>query len=214
MRGRIAVGVALALAASACAASEVVAHQLSGRGGGSWKGGGHRMVSKPITRTFPAHSLQGPHVRHRRFTGGAFGFYGVVASPGIVYAPPVGYVDSPVYFVPPAAAAPPVTNVISVAPAPPAPPIPPPPSVVEYSTGRYELRGDGTATPYVWVWVPNPPAEPPPAAVSTEPPASAGPPARRRQELYRWTDEHGVLHLTDRWEIVPPEHRDRARPPS
>jgi hypothetical protein len=35
------------------------------------------------------------------------------------------------------------------------------PTVVYYPHGRYELRGDGTTTPYQWVWIPNPPAAPP-----------------------------------------------------
>ena len=38
------------------------------------------------------------------------------------------------------------------------------PRVVQYAHGRYELRGDGVSTPYVWVWIPNgPPALPGPA---------------------------------------------------
>ena len=43
------------------------------------------------------------------------------------------------------------------------------PTVVQYSTGRYELRGDGIYTPDQWVWIPNahplpPPPPPPPAS--------------------------------------------------
>jgi hypothetical protein len=37
--------------------------------------------------------------------------------------------------------------------------------VVTYPEGRYELRGDGVATPYYWVWIPRgatPPSPPPP----------------------------------------------------
>lgn len=37
--------------------------------------------------------------------------------------------------------------------------------VVNYPSGRYELYGDGTTTPYYWVWVPAGtalPAPPPP----------------------------------------------------
>src|SRR5262245_59025954 len=42
--------------------------------------------------------------------------------------------------------------------------------------GRYELRGDGVTTPYVWAWIPNPPPPPPPAAPPpAEPPASIDP---------------------------------------
>jgi hypothetical protein len=28
------------------------------------------------------------------------------------------------------------------------------PRVVQYATGRYELRGDGVSVPWVWVWIP------------------------------------------------------------
>ena len=42
---------------------------------------------------------------------------------------------------------------------------PPSGTVVQYAHGRYELRGDGVAVPYTWVWVPNlPPPPPPPPA--------------------------------------------------
>jgi hypothetical protein len=214
--------VALVLALGAALATEAPA--FSGKGGRA-RGGGHRMVSTPFApHPFPAHSLQGhpirpfpqPRFHQKKHSGGAFGFFGVATTPLVVYAPPVAYA-APAYAEPPAYYAPTVTNIITVAPAP-APTAPPPPSVVEFSTGRYELRGDGITAPYAWVWVPNPPPappSPPPAPPAVEAPAPAEPPApRRRQALYRWTDEQGVLHLTDRWEIVPREHRGRFEPPS
>jgi hypothetical protein len=40
--------------------------------------------------------------------------------------------------------------------------------VVNYPSGRYELYGDGAATPYYWVWIPAGstfPAPPPPPAI-------------------------------------------------
>jgi hypothetical protein len=40
--------------------------------------------------------------------------------------------------------------------------------VVNYSTGRYELYGDGISTPYYWVWIPAGtmiPAPPPPPSI-------------------------------------------------
>jgi hypothetical protein len=40
--------------------------------------------------------------------------------------------------------------------------------VINYSTGRYELYGDGVSTPYYWVWIPagsTLPAPPPPPGV-------------------------------------------------
>jgi hypothetical protein len=36
------------------------------------------------------------------------------------------------------------------------------PPAVHYPHGRYELHGDGVATPYQWVWIPAVPPPPPP----------------------------------------------------
>jgi hypothetical protein len=63
----------------------------------------------------------------------------VVARPAFVYAPPVVVYRPPVY-------APPIVAR-------------PQPTVVQYPTGRYELRWQGAQ--YVWVWIPNMPAIPP-----------------------------------------------------
>ena len=41
-------------------------------------------------------------------------------------------------------------------------PTPARPTVVQYAHGRYELRGDGIATAYQWLWIPNPTIPPPP----------------------------------------------------
>ena len=110
------------------------------------------------------------------------------------------------------ASAPSATAAALVAPA-------PMPGVVEYSTGRYELRGDGMATPYVWVWIPNPPPGPPtsgpptsdpPAAVASPAPERDDPPGPRLHQLYRWTDAAGATHWTDRLEKVPQQHRAAA----
>ena len=87
-------------------------------------------------------------------------------------------------------------GAVSVAPA--------PPDVIEYPNGRYELRGDGGATPYRWVWIPNPPSGPPPAA--PPPPGAAS-----EATLYRWTDEQGAVHWTDRWDAVPEAYRSQAK---
>jgi hypothetical protein len=81
--------------------------------------------------------------------------------------------------------------------------------VVEYPEGRYELRGDGVSTPYSWVWIPNPPPAPPASAPS---PSSGERLPPRRSQLYRFVDEHGVLHLTDNAAIVPEPARERAKP--
>jgi hypothetical protein len=123
----------------------------------------------------------------------------VYASPPVYYAPPpVVYAPQPAYY---------------------APPPPPMPRVVEFSTGRYELRGNGVTTPYVWVWIPNPPTAPPPPPAS--PPAPAAPPdansdpprgSERRApgRLYRFTDERGVTTWTDSLLKVPERFRMQA----
>lgn len=110
---------------------------------------------------------------------------------------PVAYVTGPAlyeplaYVEPPAQAEPPAQVA-----APPPPPPPPERTVIQYSDGRQELRGDGVATPYRWVWIPNPP--PPPRAGRDEP-------------LYAWIDELGELHVTDRWDMVPERYRAQAK---
>ena len=96
---------------------------------------------------------------------------------------------------------------------PPPPPASSAPTVVQYDTGRFELRGDGMTMPYTWVWIPNPPP-PPPAG----PPSLAWPggPPVSHGHLYRWTDDQGVVHLTDSLESVPRPYRSQAAetPPS
>jgi hypothetical protein len=60
----------------------------------------------------------------------------------------------------PAASPPTTTTVVVTSPA--------GQRVVNYSTGRYELYGDGVSTPYYWVWIPagaTLPAPPPPPAI-------------------------------------------------
>jgi len=76
------------------------------------------------------------------------------------YGPPPGY-SPPVGYAPPAA-------TVSVTPTQPAQ------NVVQFATGRYELRGNGMSTPYRWVWIPNPPTAPPQATpAGSQPVASA-----------------------------------------
>ena len=126
------------------------------------------------------------------------------AAPVIYYAPPVAYgapiYDAPpVYDEPPIAYSPPASGAISLAPSPGAST----PNVVQYATGRYELRGDGMTMPYTWVWIPNPPPAPPDVSEPADPTPS------RRSKLYRWTDEQGVVHLTDVRDAVPQTSRER-----
>lgn len=146
-------------------------------------------------------------------------FAGFVASPGVIYvAPPLDYgVDAtaaaPIYDVPDQYSSPVLyTQPMATAAIAPAPP--PPPTVVEYATGRYELRGDGVTVPYTWQWVANvpPPPPPPPAA----PPAPvAAPPAEkkpaRQAHLYRWVDDQNVVYWTDNLESIPEEYRARVK---
>ena len=95
-------------------------------------------------------------------------------------------------------------------------PAPSNPNVVQYPTGRYELRGDGMSSPFAWVWIPNPPPPPPPPGPPAGAVYSGDPSTPRQSRLYRWTDDQGVMHLTDRLESVPPQYRALAKqtPPS
>lgn len=77
-------------------------------------------------------------------------------SPAVVAAPPRVYSAPPVY-----------RGQAYAAPA------PAPPTVVQYPLGRYELRGDGIATAYQWVWIPNPTIPPPPVGAPPAPPAAS-----------------------------------------
>ena len=81
----------------------------------------------------------------------------VVVAPPAVYAAPVYQAPPPVAYAPaPLYSAPVYAQPASV------PPAPARQQVVQYSTGRYVLQGDGVVAPYKWVWIPNPPAGPPP----------------------------------------------------
>ena len=150
--------------------------------------------------------------------------------PGMYGANPYGYAAANPY---PVAAAPSTApavlsvNVYNPTPMPTAPVAPaiyepapvslgsmaPPSSqgVVEYPGGRYELRGDGMTMAYRWVWIPNPPSGPPgsKSAASGPPPAELAP--ARRGTIYHWTDTDGVMHVTDRWEMVPQRYRQQAK---
>lgn len=138
-----------------------------------------------------------------------------ISPPVVVVAPPdAGYYDQPdTYYAPPddqaTISTPPMTGAQPVAAI--APPPAPTPNVIQYPTGRYELRGDGLTTAYRWVWIPNPPPPPPAAPPMAEPsspgPSQPSPPGR----AYSWTDPEGVLHVTDRLEAVPPEYREQAK---
>jgi hypothetical protein len=168
--------------------------------------GGRAFVGPVVPHPFFPHRFFGPVFPHA-FVPFTFG-----VSPAVVYAAP------PVVYTPPLSgyAAPSISSYPQLPPpATLAPPPPPMPSVVQYPTGRYELRGDGMTTPYVWVWIPNPPAGPPPSnAPPTAPPA--GPPAPPvppgpRSQIYCWTDDEGVTTWTDDWESLPERYRDQVK---
>lgn len=107
--------------------------------------GGAVFVGRPF---IPHHHV----FPHRFFVGPVFVRpfvpFGVVAVPVVVSSPAVVYTPPAVVYSPP-----PVAHAV---PQPPAMS-----TVIQYPHGRYELRGDGVTTPYMWVWIPNPPPAPP-----------------------------------------------------
>ena len=197
-------------------------------GGGRVVAGGGRAVVTPGFVNRPGFGHPGfghPGFPHRPFLRPFFPFgVGVVAAAPIVYAapyyyPPSDYYAPPPYY-PPAYYDPPVSYnapanyraQVAVAPAPPQ--APPASNVVEFPTGRYELRGDGVSTPYTWVWIPNPPTSPPPAAPTGPPvgPSSgSGQVPPRAGQLFRWTDAQGVVYWTDRLDAVPEQYRSKVK---
>ncbi len=129
-------------------------------------------------------------------------------APPTVNVSPVIYTAPTVYVYQPAVAQP---ERVQAA----ASPEPPLTRVVEHATGRYELRGDGSSTPYEWVWIPNPPSAPPePAASAPGEPAASPAPARGRTAAYRWSDEDGTIFVTNRLDQVPAPYRSRAKVPA
>ena len=156
-------------------------------------------------------SRRGPHDIFPRFaattlfyTPAAFYEPPVDTSPPTVSVSPVIYVSPTVYVSP---------SVVTPQPAPAvSAPVMARPSGVEHPTGRYELRGDGAAAPYEWVWIPNPPPAPPaaPAPSGDEPRTGSVPPAVRSR-IYRWTDDEGTTFWTNRVESIPEPYRSGAR---
>jgi len=95
--------------------------------------------------------------------------------------PPAYYAPAPAYSAPPPAYSAPPAYVRQTYAA----PAPAQPRVIQYPGGRYELRGDGIATAYEWVWIPNPtnlPSPPgAPSAYSAPAPTYSAPPAHVQQ---------------------------------
>ena len=166
-------------------------------------GGGARVGGGAAHPGFHPHSPGGRALGHRPFRGGV-----VLFAPPFWYGPydsGVGYEAAPVY-------APAAGGALALAPS-----APPMPSVIQYPTGRWELRGDGLMVPYRWVWIPNPPSAPPASMPPAGEPVAPAPPVASRPKppgntrIYRWTDGQGVLHLTDRLETIPERYRSEAR---
>jgi len=198
-------GVILVVAAAALAVAPMDA--LAQRVGGGARFGSHGGSH----RGFHHGGSGGRSFAHRAFGGGFIVFapplwYGSDLSydPGPTYAPAPAY-DPAVY-------GPGVGGTLALAP-----PASPTPSVIQYPTGRWELRGDGLTIPYRWVWIPNPPTAPPPPTSPSGEPVTPAPLESGRPEppgntkIYRWTDGQGVLHLTDRLDTVPERYRAQAR---
>lgn len=202
-----------------------------GMGGGRGSGSGRPAASQQWSGRGHGSGFNGHHHHFgsRRFVR-PFVPFAFAAAPAVVYAAPYyaygppAYYDPPVYYPPPTYYSPPPTYYspprgggISVAPM---------ETVIQYPHGRYELRGDGVAAPYRWVWIPNPPppppvAPPPPAEPPAAPPmppsngsnGGNGHAPARQSQLYRWTDGAGVVHWTDRLDAVPEQYRARAKQP-
>jgi hypothetical protein len=144
-------------------------------------------------------------------------FFSPFVGSSVVVVSPVVVAPAPVYSAPPFVSAPAVYGWGGAGAYATPPPPPQLPRVVEFPTGRYELRGDGTYTPYAWVWIPNPPLAPPapaPPAAAPAPFASAAEPIASRPAattpLYRWTNEQGVTTWTDNLEKIPAKSRGQA----
>src|SRR5256712_13523734 len=180
-----------------------------------------------VTGTSPHHFFPHHFFPHQFFP--SFGTGVIVSSPffpvSSPFFPTVASAPPAIESSPPGVYAQPPPSV-SVAPSPLPTPYPlPTPTVIEYPTGWYQLRGDGVTTPYAWVWIPKPPPAPPSEAPPTVPPAPPStapggprtvPPVQSRSsessgKLYRWTDEQGVAHLTDRLNSIPERYRSEAQ---
>ena len=214
MRSRIPVGMALALVAAALVLP-TTASADGRRGGGSGPsvGASGGRSGGFVGRPGFNNGFNNRGFNHHRFNSNSVIFVGpspfwysspLYSSPPVVYPPPPVYIAPQfVYQVPPPAAY-----------YPSAPSAPPGPRVVEFPTGHYELRGDGVATPYSWVWVPKPPSAPPgappvPAAPDAPPVGPSSRPAAPApsKTIYRFTDDNGVTVLTDDINKVPDRYR-------
>ena len=169
--------------------------------------GGHGIVSRRVgARPLAHHPFDNHRFAHHPFA--PFSVIAVSAPP--VWDGPFAYYDPAPVYTPPVVYSVPAEATVSIAPGP-----PPMSSVIQYPTGRYELRGDGISIPLRWVWIPNPPTAPPiepsagPSTPSGAPPS--GSPASQKSRLYRWIDAQGVVNWTNSWEAVPEQYRTQAK---
>lgn len=94
---------------------------------------------------------------------------------------------------------------------------PPAPAEQCYAGGCYRLQGDGMSA-FRWVWFPAapeaPPAPPAASAPVTQAPDAQVPadpaPSRSNQSLFRWVDDQGITHWTNKRETVPEPYRARV----
>jgi len=195
-------------------------------GGGPVVGGATLGVSRSVAVPFPPQRFV-----PRQFIRPSFPFAVIAGAPAVVYAAspydpayyPPAYYDPAVGYSAPMSYSPPVSytapsGTVSFA-------ADPTQNVVQFPTGRYELRGDGVSTPFTWAWIPNPPTSPPPVAPPALPAVPAASPTRephsggsqspaRVGHLYRWIDEQDVVHWTDRLDAVPERYRSRVKQPT
>ena len=204
-KGPIAWAVALTLLTGAVLGpAAAFAQRAGGRTGGGGVMAGPPTGARPAAHRHGAPGSFAPHSFHHRPFAGTIVGYGPWSYGGLSYYGAPSYYDPSLVYAPPVMYGPPMGGTVLLAPTPPMP------SVIEYPTGRYELRGDGITAPYRWVWIPNPPPAPPAAPPPPDAPASPAPPASgpaRPTTVYRWTDEQGVLHLTDRRDTIPARYR-------
>jgi hypothetical protein len=228
--------VAVLLAPSAAQAQRGGGGRGSGGGGnGAAMGRGAANGRPAVTQQAPGRQWSGNQWshNHNHFVGRPFfkpfvrPFFPYAVAPSVVYAapyyyappyyqdyPPPAYYNPPqTYYAPPAPtyydpapatyySPPPPSGTVSVAPA-------PPDNVIQYSHGRYELRG-----PSRWEWVPNSSTDvslTPAAATPSSKKGEPSSPGVTFRGLFRWTDENGVTHWTQGLDAVPEQYRPKAR---
>ena len=222
----VAASLALAMGVLVAPGSALAQRAQGFHDSGPVAGGTTLGVSRSVAVPFPPQRFV-----PRQFIRPSFPFAVIAGAPAVVYAAspydpayyPPAYYDPAVGYSAPMSYSPPVSytapsGTVSFA-------ADPTQNVVQFPTGRYELRGDGVSTPFTWAWIPNPPTSPPPVAPPALPAVPAASPTRephsggsqspaRVGHLYRWIDEQDVVHWTDRLDAVPERYRSRVKQPT